>query len=187
MLAVALDRSGVHPADGARRPRRRGRTRRATELVRQAMASDDAERLGLCAEHVLAEPDSAVALLGDPSGSHTARQAVVQRFGRVGALLVLGYEERAERLRVLCEPDAGAECLERLLREFRTLDAPELFDLLAEIDRRDGRGDDLTAQAHRWLDATYAVAARDGTLAAHHAYMRALDAVMRLVRPLVAS
>ena len=41
--------------------------------------------------------------------------------------------------------------------------------------------------AHRWLHATYAVAARDGTPGAHRAYMRALDRVMRLVRPLVAS
>jgi len=49
----------------------------------------------------------------------------------------------------------------------------------------DGDGDGI--DAHRWLHATYAIAARDGTPAAHQAYMRALDRVMRLVRPLLAS
>jgi hypothetical protein len=121
---------------------------------------------------------------------------VVQRFGRVGALLVLGYEERGRAQSVgpfngsrepvgRDTPDPHIECL---VQDFAHLDAIELYELLCEIDEDDGfaRGaDDL--DAHRWLHATYAVAARDGTRAAHRAYMYALDRVMRLVRPLVAS
>ena len=41
-----------------------------------------------------ADGTTALALLGGPDASPAARAAVVQRFGRVGALLVLGYEER---------------------------------------------------------------------------------------------
>ena len=47
--------------------------------------------------------------------------------------------------------------------------------------------DEPCAEAHRWLHATYAVAARDETVVAHQAYMRALDAVLRHVRTPVAS
>ena len=70
------------------------RVRRATELLRQAMASEDADEFGLRAEHVLADCRTALALLGGADASPAARAAVIQRFGRVGALLVLGYEER---------------------------------------------------------------------------------------------
>ena len=74
------------------------------------------------------------------------------------------------------------------MRDFADLDALGLYPLLCEIDHDGGlAGDEDGADAHRWLHATYAVAARDGTPAAHRAYMRALDRVMRLVRPLVAS
>jgi len=63
-----------------------------------------------------------------------------------------------------------------------------LYRLLCEIDEDEGfAGDTDGVDAHRWLHATYALAARDGTPVAHRAYMSALDRVMRLVRPLVAS
>ncbi len=74
------------------------------------------------------------------------------------------------------------------MREFARIDARRLYELLSEIDEDEGfAGDADGIDAHRWLHATYAVAARDGTPAAHRAYMSALDRVMRLVRPLVAS
>ncbi len=185
------------PADvRARRPG--SRTRRATELIRLAMASDDADQVGLRAETVLGDSSTALALLGDPNASPVARAAVVQRFGRVGALLVLGYEERG-RARHLApvnghisagvseRPDADAH-LETLVQLFDQLGARDLYWLLCEIDEDEGFAGDLEGiDAHRWLHATYAVAARDGTPDAHRAYMCALDRVMRLVRPLVAS
>jgi hypothetical protein len=180
------------------------------------MASEDADEVGLRAEHVLADGGTALALLGGAHASPAARAAVVQRFGRVGALLVLGYEERgrvqdlgpvngshngshngsqgssrngwrhdllhAERV------DDGKRHIERLVRDFADLDALGLYRLLCEIDHDEGfERDEDGVDAHRWLHATYAVAARDGTPGAHRAYMRALDRVMRLVRPLVAS
>jgi len=196
-LATALDRTGVRPAQprssGARRSP--NRNRRATELLRQAMAAEDAEQFGLRAEHVIADGSTALTLLGDPEASPAARAAVVQRFGRIGALLVLGYEDRWARRRRLAgsgatpaAPAAAGQPVERIVRDFARLDARHLYHLLAELDREDGLAvGDTGADAHRWLHATYAVAARDGTPGAHHAYMRALDDVMRLARPLLAS
>jgi hypothetical protein len=161
------------------------------------MASEDVEHLGLRAEHVLADVGAAVTLLGPPDASPAARAAVIQRFGRVGALLVIGYEDRwrAEQLRDLdggvadCRSDSGYRCTETLVRDFARVDAPRLYELLCEIDR-EGTGTarpDEAGDTHRWLHATYAIAARDGTPSAHRSYMYALDRVMRLVRPLVAS
>ncbi len=189
------DASPVHALRGARPRRPLNRTRRATELLRQAMASEDTDQVGLRAEHVLVDGATALALLGGPHASPAARAAVVQRFGRVGALLVLGYEERGRvqhpgslnglRARERFDSDRH---IERLVRDFAYLDAPGLYRLLCEIDHDEGLAGDVDGvDAHRWLHATYAVAARDGTPGAHRAYMRALDRVMRLVRPLVAS
>jgi hypothetical protein len=172
------------------------------------MASEDVEHLGLRADHVLGDGGAAVALLGSPHASPAARAAVVQRFGRVGALLVIGYEDRWGRARLRnlagrASPHDGAQAvsmpggdvdsegnraIEVLVREFPHADAQRIYDLLYEIDRDDLLpGRDAGVDARRWLDATYAVAARDGTPSTHRAYMRAMDRVMRLVRPLVAS
>jgi hypothetical protein len=178
------------------RVRRTGtQTRRATELIRLAMASEDADEVGLRAESVLADGTTALALLGGPEASPAARAAVVQRFGRVGALLVLGYEARGRARHLVTVTGDGSldrseltdSHIETLVRDFATIDARDLYALLCEIDQDEGFGGDEHFDAHRWLHATYAVAARDGTTAAHRAYMRALDRVMRLVRPLVAS
>ena len=135
-------------------------------------------------------------MLGPPHASPTARDAVVQRYGRVGALLVIGYEQRwRRRARRAAVGDAEAgptdavgRQLELLMHHFSDLDAVELFGVLWEIDLAEGRGrGDEAAVAHRWLHATYSIAARDGTEDAHHDYMGALDRVMRLARPLLAS
>ena len=225
VLAEAFDRLGVHPLaawfgpTGAlpSDPAGWGRCRRsvrAAELVRQALASDDAERLGRCAAYVLGDAGTALTLLGDPA-SRPARQAVVQHFGYVGALLVLGYEERWERVHLsgdgtgagdadpggdalpgrarrhdgtVDEVDPVGRHLDRLVRVFPRLDARSLYELLGKIERdEDLHRDEPCADAHRWLHATYAVAARDETAVAHQAYMRALDAVLRHVRTPVAS
>ena len=78
--------------------------------------------------------------------------------------------------------------IESLVQGFGTIDVRVVYALLGEIDEDEGFCGDLEGiDAHRWLHATYAVAARDGTPGAHRAYMCALDRVMRLVRPLVAS
>jgi hypothetical protein len=197
------DASAVCTQRGTRARRPGTRTRRATELIRQAMASEDADQFGLRAETVLADGTTALALLGGPAASSAAQAAVVQRFGRVGALLVLGYEERGraphltfvDGHRTSVDGHRGAERsepldnhIECLVREFAYIDARRLYELLSEIDEDEGFAGDVEGiDAHRWLHATYAVAARDGTPAAHRAYMSALDRVMRLVRPLVAS
>ncbi len=163
--------------------------KRATELLGRALGSDDAESEGLLADDVLADPELALKLLGSPSSLAGARNAVVQHYGRVGALLVVGYEERfARRQATGCAPPAAAPCIERLIVDFATLAADEIDDLLAELDRCEGRAVDAEAiSARRWLHATYAVAGRDGSDAAHRAYMAALDAVMQLTRAQVAS
>jgi hypothetical protein len=184
------------PQPEARARRTGGRTRRATELIRQAMASEDADEVGLRAETVLADATTALALLGGPDASPAAQAAVVQRFGRVGALIVLGYEERGRTRHLVAvnadgaveRPEKADVHIETLVQDFATIDAPAVYELLCEIDEDDGfAGDPDGIDAHRWLHATYAVAARDGTPGAHRAYMCALDRVMRLVRPLVAS
>jgi hypothetical protein len=169
--------------------------RRANELVRLAMASEDAEQLGLDAEQLIADVSTAPALLGNPEVSPAARAAVVQRFGRVGAILVLGYEERWARRWRRPGPDTApfggmgaGKSVERIVQDFARLDARCLYQLLEQLDRDEGLTvGEICADAHRWLHATYAVAARDGTPAAHHAYMCALDDVMRLARPVLAS
>jgi hypothetical protein len=190
-----LDAPGVCAPRGTKVRRPGPRTRRATELIRLAMASEDADWVGLRAETVLADGTTALALLGGPEASPAARAAVVQRFGRVGALLVLGYEARGRARHLVAV--TGDRALERtrrtdshietLVRDFATIDARDLYALLCEIDQDEGFSGDEGFDAHRWLHATYAVAARDGTMAAHRAYMAALDRVMRLVRPFVAS
>ena len=59
------------------------------------------------------------------------------------------------------------------MQDFAHLDARGLYGLLCEIDEDEGfAGDTDGIDAHRWLHATYAVAARDGTPAAHRAYMQ---------------
>jgi len=165
------------------------------------MASEDAEQFGLRAEHVIADGATALTLLGDPEASPAARAAVVQRFGRVGALLVLGYEDRWARRCRLSGTGTGTgtgsapagrrgegQPVECIVRDFARLDARRLYHLLTDLDEEEGLAvGETSADAHRWLHATYAVAARDGTPAAHHAYMRALDDVMRLARPQLAS
>lgn len=151
----------------------------ATGLLGQALASDDAEAGGLRADDLLADADGAVQLLGDPEAWPAARHAVVQRYGRVGALLVVGYEGRWHRRRGLEHPANPPE-LETLLDRFAELSAAELDVLLAGIERAEGVDPtDEVVAARRMLHATYAQAARDGTEAAHRAYMEALDTVMR--------
>jgi hypothetical protein len=204
LLSVALGRSGLRPAPclSHRRTRPHDRGRRATELLRQALSSDDAEQGGLHAEHILADEGAALMLLGSPDASAVARAAVIQRFGHVGAFLVVGYEDRWRRHAapgpVVDGPpgpvvdaapgpvDGAAHCIESLVRDFALLDARQMDRLLRDIDRAEDRpGDGDGHSAHRWLHATYAVAARDGNARSHRAYLRALDRVLRLVGPLV--
>ncbi len=158
----------------------------ASGLLGQALASDDAERGGLRADDVLATDDVALLLLGGPHAWAAARHAVVQRYGRVGALLVVGYEGRWRA----AHGEGGRANppeLEQLLDQFFDIDASELQTLLARLEQSDGVDpDDEGAEARRRLHATFAVAARDGTDAAHRAYMEALDRVMRLAAPRLA-
>lgn len=159
----------------------------ASGLLGQALASDDAEAGGLHADDLLADPAGAVQLLGDPEAWPAARNAVVQRYGRVGALLVLGYEGRWHRRRGLDHRPNPPE-LEMLLDRFAELSAEEIDGLLAGIERAEGVDPtDEVVAARRLLHATYAQAARDGTEGAHRAYMAALETVMRQAARALAS
>ena len=186
-LAVARQKKAAPP----------DRTRRAAELFARSLAHNDAEADGICADRILADPDVALTFLGSPDAAPAARDAVVQRFGLVGALLVVGHEDRLRtHLAALSEPaDETAEAeetlsanLERLVRHFSELDAPRLAALLDAIDRAEtGRPTDPLVAARHRLHATYAVAARDGSEASHHEYMASLNEVLRMTRPAVAS
>jgi hypothetical protein len=182
-MALVSGGSGTGAAgrSGTARPRL---GRRAAGLLGQALAADDAETAGLRASEVLADPEAAVSLLGAPDAWPTARHAVVQRYGRVGALLVLGFEER---WRAGEGGEAGVEELDVLVDRFADADAEELDGLLGALDGTGPGGGDETDAARRWLHATYAVAERDGSDEAHRAYMDALDRLLRLAGRRLAS
>jgi hypothetical protein len=177
-----------------------------------AWYADDAEAAGVDAVALLADPTRAVRVLGGASFAPAARHAVIQRFGGVGALIVVACEEVALRDAARVEEHAGEEDsieedsveedgvsgvaevggtvqahLVRLLDDFGQLGPAELDGLLEEVEAQDGsrRGDE--ACARRWLNVTYAIAARDRTPEAHHAYVEALDRVLATKRSLVAS
>jgi len=177
----------------SRMPNRR---RRATFLLVRALSHEDAEADGVYAERILADPVVALALLGSPDADPSARDAVVQRFGLVGALLVVAHEDRW--LRHLAALSDGADTmptddevsgyLERLVKHFAHLDARKLEVLLGEIDRAEGGSPaDQVATARHRLHAAYAVAAREGSDVSHHEYMESLNEVLRMTRPAVAS
>jgi len=172
------------------------RHRRASELLARALSHEDADADEVCADRVLADPVVALALLGSPDASPTARDGVVQRFGFVGALLVVGHEDRWRRhIAVLsgegemaAADDEVSASIERLIKHFAHLDAGKLENLLGDIDRAElETPDDEMAVARRRLHATYAVAARDGSDMSHHEYMDSLNEVLRMTRPAVAS
>jgi len=189
VFVVLQGRAGVSGEDAASESRRhRELSGSVSRLLAQALSADDAETAGLRADDVLARPELCPSLLGGPDAWPSARHAVVQRYGRVGALLVLGYEGR---WRAVDGGDASANpaALEQLLDHFGELEVDELEGLLARLegDTDPRRGGDEVTSVRRTLHATYAVAARDGTDAAHHAYMEALERFMGLARRRLAS
>ncbi len=162
----------------------------------RSLSHEDAEADGVCADRLLADPAIALALLGSPDAAPEARDAVIQRFGLVGALLVVAHEDRWQRRLAVLSADAGtvssgdeaARNLERLVKSFPHIDAPGLEALLRDIDRAEGApvDDQVSVVRHR-LHAAYAVAARDGNDATHHRYMESLNEVLKMTRPAVAS
>ena len=183
---MALVSGGSNGAPGERPGTDRPRlAHRASGLLGQALAAEDAETVGPRADELLADPERAVSLLGAPDAWAVARHAVVQRYGRVGALLVVGFEER-HRARAGGEAVAVPE-LEELLDGFPSADAAGLDGILAALDGEHPDDVDEENTARRWLHATYAVAERDGTDEAHRAYMDALDRLLRLAGRRLAS
>ena len=160
----------------------------AAALLAQALSSEDAEVGGLHADDVLLDPVGACNWLAGPQAWPSARFAVTQRYGRVGALMVVAYECRWRAQSADAVTPPSAPLLDRLLDDFWVLETEEVYELLEAIDRVEGddRSDDLYI-AHRWLHAAYATAGRDGTGKAHRAYMEALDRVMRSTRSVLAS
>jgi hypothetical protein len=165
-------------------------------MLARALSHEDAEADGVSADRVLADPAVALALLGSPEAGPEARDAVVQRFGLVGALLVVAHEDRWQRhLAVLSgeaatttAADAVSRLLEQLVRDFARIDVHGLDALLGAIDGAEGATPvDRVAASRRRLHAAYAVAARDGSDASHHRYMEALNEVLKMTRPAAAS
>lgn len=174
-------------------------SRRIAELLSESLCADDAEASGIRAKELVGDPDRAVALLGSPHVEPTARHAVVQRFGGVGALFVVACEELWRRDEESSCPTSTSQAggdpareerqglLETLLRNFNEMGAEDIEGLVEAVEVSEGGwpgGESATAR--RWLHVTYAVAARDGTDEAHHAYVQALDKVLALKRELVA-
>ena len=160
---------------GARARRPGARTRRATELIRQAMASEDADEVGLRAETVLGRRHDR---LGTARRARRLAQRPAPRScsasGGSGALLVLGYEERG-RAR---HPGRRVTTMERAERpeegrrphrgpgpgvRHNRRRAASTGSCARSTRTRVRRGRRTAIDAHRWLHATYAVAARDGT------------------------
>jgi hypothetical protein len=172
------------------------RRRRAAVLLARALSHEDAEADGVWADRVLADHAVALALLGSPDADPAARDAVVQHFGLVGALLVVAHEDRWRRHLAVLSGDADwlstddvvSGHLERLVKNFSHLDVGKLEALMGDIDRAEsgGRADRATAVRRR-LHAAYAVAARDGSDVSHHVYMDSLNEVLKMTRPAVAS
>ena len=172
------------------------RTQRAADLLARSLSHDDAAAEGIRAEKILGDPDVALTFLGSPDAAPAARDAVVQRFGLVGALLVVGYEDRLRRHLADLSDGAAHDApvgpadsanLERLVRHFFDLDSAGLAALLDAIDRAEtGRPTDALCAARHRLHAAYAVAARDGSDVSHHEYMASLNEVLRMTRPAVA-
>ncbi len=184
------------PVTDASSPATPDRRRRAAVLLARALSHEDAEAEGICADWLLADPAVALALLGSPDAAPEARDAVIQRFGLVGALLVVAHEDRWQRHLAVLSGDADTTAagdevgghLERLVKNFSHLDARRLEALLGDIDRAESAtsAGQVTATRHR-LHATYAVAARDGSPVSHHEYMESLNEVLKNARPAVAS
>ncbi len=191
MVVVLRGRAGVSGGNAASEPRRdQGLAGRVSRLLSQALAADDAEKAGVRADDVLSRPELCESVLGGPDSVPSARHAVVQRYGRVGALLVVGYEGRW-RARSATDASENPAALDLLLEHFSELEVDELEGLLGRLEGGDAKGprpgDDEVTSVRRRLHATYAVAARDGTDAAHHAYMEALERFMGLARRRLAS
>jgi hypothetical protein len=174
-----------------------GVSRRVAELLAAALHAEDAEASGVHAQELLADPCRAVELLGAPDVPLAVRHAVVQRFGGVGALLVIACEESWQLLhaaRVSGETTSTERLdplhanLEELLHRFADIGPQDMDCLVEAIERAEGWSPGSeAATAHRRLHVTYAVAARDGTDEAHRAYVQALDGVLALKRGLVST
>ncbi|HLH46927.1 MAG TPA: hypothetical protein VKV25_07195 [Acidimicrobiales bacterium] len=132
---------------------------RVRALMDAALMQPDCSQLAPGPD-VLADPARVEVLLAGPAASPELHVALVQRYGRVGAWLVVGAAERAG--------GRGGGPAVRLVERFAGLDATGLTALLDELEPP-GAG----AGGHR-LDATFAVAARDRSPGAHRAYMAAL-------------
>ena len=156
--------------------------------------AEDAEASGIRTQELLADVGRAVGLLGAPDVDPLARHAVVQRFGGIGALLVIACEESWSQREWFSE-DPGVNGplghlpgeLGELLDCFSEMEAKDMDRLVAAIESSQGHfyASDVEAAARRWLNVTYAVAARDGTDEADRAYFQALDRVLSMKRELV--
>jgi len=187
-----VDDDGDHCAAGHRSPRRsssvsrpsmartqagppaRRRVGHTAPMVRRVRALRDdalfAEATPPVVDVGRVTPEVAIgAIAGDPVDT-TARRAVVQAYGTVGAWLVCGYEDAARR-----EAAGGVPCapLDRLVSGFPILDADQIASALDDLDAACGAPDNASSRACHRMEAAYAVAARDGSPVARAAYRSA--------------
>ena len=179
----------------ARAPATGSRTRRATELIRQAMASEDADEIGLRAESVLADATTALALLGGPDASPAAVPRWSSDSGesvrcsssvtRSGGALIISFHLTS------MEPRSDPRAPTRTSSAWsRTSPASTrgLYGLLCVIDEDEGFAGDALRDRCASMAARHLHGGGPRRHAgAHRDYVRTLDRVMRLVRPLVAS
>ncbi len=167
----------THPVSTAQRPAgppTRAQAGRSAPMVRRVRALRDdalfAEETFLVIDVGRVTPEEAIeAFAGDPD-DRSARRAVVQTYGTVGAWLVCGYEDAARRAATGGEPCAP---LDRLVSGFPVLDADQIASALDALDTACGGPDDDTSRACHRMEAAYAVAARDGNPLARADYLSA--------------
>ncbi|HEY1988707.1 MAG TPA: hypothetical protein VGG43_04530 [Acidimicrobiales bacterium] len=115
-------------------------------------------------------PEEAIeAIAGEPD-DRSARLAVVQTYGTVGAWLVCGYEDAARRTATGGEPCAP---LDRLVSGFPVLDVGQIASALDALNTACGAPDDAASRACHRMEAAYAVAAREGNPLARADYLSA--------------
>ncbi|HEV3264976.1 MAG TPA: hypothetical protein VG014_05605 [Acidimicrobiales bacterium] len=154
-----VDNQGDHCAAGAPT---RVRAARSAPMARRVRALRDdalfADETPAIVDVGRVTPEEAIeAIAGDPD-DRSARRAVVQTYGTVGAWLVCGYEDAARRTATGGQPCAP---LDRLVSGFPVLDVGQIASALDALDTACGAPDDAATRACHRMEAAYAVAARD--------------------------
>lgn len=160
----------------ARAPRTAPMARRVRALRDDALFAEEADPVVDVGQIT---PEEAIEAIAGGPDNRSARRAVVQTYGTVGAWLVCGYEDAARRSATGGEPCAP---LDRLVSGFPVLDVGQIASALDALDTACGAPDDAANRACHRMEAAYAVAARDGDLLARADYLSAWTQFRRATR-----